>query len=1021
MRMKYTTSIEQFFENLRNDNNKIIEHDWGKKLAYRPLKKIFSKNNLQFIFELIQNANDAYAKKVTFVIKEREVSIYHDGRSFTKNDIKSISRSFDSPKDSDGLEKFTNDPNIIGHFGVGFKSVFEYCEIPQIYTTFMGRDIGFELRKKFLPYLVNPLNLNKKNLGKTKFCFTIKKNLAGDFENFIKDYGSDLLLFLPNINYLCFDIKRKKFVFLKKKKGNCLSIISKKNNKKESENKFITYNYKFELKQKDKTIKLAFKVKNKSFIKDQTKHLFTFFRLKKKTGLFFYLHAPFELSLDREQPQENEVNNNIRKECYKAIKNCIFHFKNKKYINTSFLEILPNSNDEYPESSFENFPSEMKEYIFKILREEKLWPCENGRYAEAKNIYLHNTITKDFYNKSDLHLCTDKSKDWSIEINEKKHPRSYQLSKDLIICPLPFVSPSEFLETKNDDWLIQYYLKLYKEKKFFSNVNIKTSDNSFVEAEKIRFKKDIDISGYNYVNDILLEKGGKELKNFLKSCGAKEVDIEDQVDKILKCYGRYPHKKIEDSEIFASHLKKILEYYKTNKTKLINKLSDCYIVAGIKTLLLQSPDNLYIDHEGYETGLTYLYDNYPHLLSEKEKLYVPKALTNSELIELAIELGVHKTIDIREGYMHVTRVPFEYRRGRRSHRGVSSDYYINNLSQLIKQNDYVISLLLAKTLSYAEKRCFRSKYLHNNNLNQYNSDSHFVEILKSYPWIPDKQNNMQMPEDLDERNIDDKFYKIASNSKTLWLKNIGFGSKSETFDQALRQQYKNVPHQKVAKFLQAADNSNDPDKFIDKAWSNTDLDEEDTSDQMRHRSGPMHPGWRDTKWKNMNSRISTKQKKSSQRKGRSEEEDKKVRDWLLNNYKGHCQICLAGKKEYELIPEETYCIDPEHRKKIMEAAHADLGKEGGSHDLDNRLLLCNYHHLGIGDKNRQKIINAMQNGSSRYSPFVNSRNEGHIIQTNILGHQLIGPKDRDTENLKIFFTEEHKNYWLQNKQSIITK
>ena len=95
-------------------------------------------------------------------------------------------------------------------------------------------------------------------------------------------------------------------------------------------------------------------------------------------------------------------------------------------------------------------------------------------------------------------------------------------------------------------------------------------------------------------------------------------------------------------------------------------------------------------------------------------------------------------------------------------------------------------------------------WLITNNSNIYNSDSHFFEVLKSYPWIPDKQKKMQMPEDLDERNIDDKFYKIASNSKTPWLKNIGFASKSETFSHALKQQYENLPTQKVTKLLQAA-------------------------------------------------------------------------------------------------------------------------------------------------------------------------------------------------------------------------
>ena len=231
----------------------------------------------------------------------------------------------------------------------------------------------------------------------------------------------------------------------------------------------------------------------------------------------------------------------------------------------------------------------------------------------------------------------------------------------------------------------------------------------------------------------------------------------------------------------------------------------------------------------------------------------------------------------------------------------------------------------------------------------------------------------------------------------------------------MKQQYKNLPAQKVAKLLQAADSSDDPNKFIDKALLNTDLDEEDTTDPIRPRSGKMHTGYRDVGWEDKKSTNSTIHNRSNRQKNRSEKQDREVRLWLLNHYKAHCQICLAGKKENELIPNETYGIDSKHREKIMEAAHADLSKEGGSDDLDNRLLLCNYHHHGMGEKYRQEILIALENGSTEYNPFSNSNGKGYIVQTEILGHQSIGPLEREKENIKIFFVNEHKNYWLQSK------
>ena len=205
--MNYPTRILQDFEKIRNENKIVLESSWGNKMANQLLNQVSSKNNPRFIFELIQNANDAKAKKITFVIKDQELEVSHDGRPFTYKDIEGISRSFYSSKD---LSKTINDPNIIGQFGIGFKSIYDYCKNPKIYTSYLGKNIGFEIKETFLPYLVEPFNKNQKNLKKTRFILTLKENLTKDFEDFIEDFSFELLIFIPNINYINFIIKGKK-------------------------------------------------------------------------------------------------------------------------------------------------------------------------------------------------------------------------------------------------------------------------------------------------------------------------------------------------------------------------------------------------------------------------------------------------------------------------------------------------------------------------------------------------------------------------------------------------------------------------------------------------------------------------------------------------------------------------------------------------------------------------------------------------------------------------------------------
>ena len=1012
IKMKYPTRIHQDFEKIRNENKSVLENKWGYRLANDPIKQIFTKNNPRFIFELIQNANDAKAKRITFIIKDQELEVSHDGRPFTYKDIEGICRTFFSSKD---LSKTFNDPNVIGKFGIGFKSIYNYCKNPKIYTSYRGKNIGFEIKKIFFPHLIEPLNKNRENLNKTRFILSLKENIVKDFEDFIEEFGSELLIFIPNINYINFIIKGKKKEFIKKKKGLQLFIISKINNKKIYQNTFITFDHKFKLNQHNKSIKLAFKLKNNEFCLDtKPKHLFSFFSLEVKTGLFFYIHAPLKLNLNRSQPDDNPENEYLKKECLKAIKNCFYFLKNKKYINNSFLNILPNQNDENPESSYENFFSEVREYIGKIFREDNLWPCENNNFAKTQDVYLHNKITKGLFNENDLKICTNISKRWSINIDEKKYSRSSQLVDDLIISRIIDYQTfnSDLLKNKNDSWLKKYYHKFITNKIFTSDIYIKTSKNTFVEAKNVRFKNELNSETYNYVNEKLLNDGGNEIKNFFKNCGVKNVDLEDEVNEILKTYDTNKN-NLKHKKIYITHLKKILKYFKLNKKDLLDKLRNYNILYGIKSPHTKNPEDLYIDHKGYPTGLDYLYNKYSELIYNKEKLFVPGSLSNSELIELANELGVQKNIEIKEKNMSVYKIPYEKRTGRKNYSYYdTTDYFIQRLALLIKKKDYKISLLIAKTLSNTQKKYFKGYYRHNGSLSPFKPPSDFIEELKESTWVPDNQKKMYKPEDLDEKNVDKNFYEIATSSSSNWLETIGFGLNTENLNVSLKQSFKNLDSKKTITLLQKMNNSEDPDKYLDKATSNLDT-EDDKTEQTKYRSGEMHTGYRDIEWQDKNSTNSTIHNKSRRRRNRSEKQDREVRDWLLNQYKAHCQICIAGKKENDLVPDETYGIDQKHREKIMEAAHADLGKEGGSDNLDNRLLLCNYHHHGMGDKYRQKILSALKNEGVLNSPFNNLNDKGYIFQTTILGHQSIGPKEREKRNIKIFFTTDHKNKWIR--------
>ena len=82
-------------------------------------------DNAHFIYELLQNAEDAQATEVRFILQEDRVEFEHNGdRLFSIEDVEAITGL--------GISAKKDDPTSIGKFGVGFKAVFAYTATPEI-------------------------------------------------------------------------------------------------------------------------------------------------------------------------------------------------------------------------------------------------------------------------------------------------------------------------------------------------------------------------------------------------------------------------------------------------------------------------------------------------------------------------------------------------------------------------------------------------------------------------------------------------------------------------------------------------------------------------------------------------------------------------------------------------------------------------------------------------------------------------------------------------------------------------
>ena len=76
-----------------------------------------------FIYELLQNAEDAGATTAQFRLRSDLLVFEHNGRPFSKDDVRNITNIGKSAK--------KHQQDKIGRFGIGFKAVFAYCETPE--------------------------------------------------------------------------------------------------------------------------------------------------------------------------------------------------------------------------------------------------------------------------------------------------------------------------------------------------------------------------------------------------------------------------------------------------------------------------------------------------------------------------------------------------------------------------------------------------------------------------------------------------------------------------------------------------------------------------------------------------------------------------------------------------------------------------------------------------------------------------------------------------------------------------
>ena len=439
-----------------------------------------------FVYELLQNAEDAEATEIVFRLFKDRLEVRHDGRPFDEADVRGIC----------GLVRGTKvgDLTQIGKFGIGFKSVFAYTNTPHVYSV----DEAFCIRNYVHPCAVSPIRVAERE---TLFVFPFDhREITADvaFEQIairLQDLGLRTLLFLSHIVQISWWIEgRASGDYIRETGGIAegtrrVYILSKVGDREEEE-EWLVFRRVLDLVElatevdlqidsaPDRRVldhvelatEIAFQIdsapegERRPIIPATNSKLVAFFSTNLETHLKFLVQGPYRTTPSRgEIPSDDQWNKKLILETAILIADSISQVRDMGLLTVGFLNILPISSEEFPEDFM--FRPIFDAVCQRLKGEEELLPMENGEYTNAQLALLaRGRDLAELLDGEQLALLFGKQGNWlDTTITRDRTPilRAYLMNE----LDIPEVDPERFarrfdegfIEAQSDEWVAEFY------------------------------------------------------------------------------------------------------------------------------------------------------------------------------------------------------------------------------------------------------------------------------------------------------------------------------------------------------------------------------------------------------------------------------------------------------------------------------------------------------------------------------------------------------------------------------------
>jgi hypothetical protein len=475
------------------------EEQLGKDRASRMSQVAMYSETAHFVYELLQNADDAEATEIKFSVSHTSLVVEHNGKPFTEDNVKAISY----------FGKGKTDITKIGHFGLGFKSVFAYTASPRVHSG----DESFEITELYsLNGVQYPSDLE---LGKTRFIFPFDHKIKNpnyiekgklktpeiaysEIAGKLSKLSAETLLFTKSLTELSWKTEQNKGHYLREIKpvrtqdkdiikemyiapsngaDYCYLIVERPIEWPDDDGD----------KKEHRPVQIAFRLDKRlkdggSIKKVENARLCVFFPTVIETHVGFILQGPYRTTPQRETvPADDEFNQHLVEQSASLLFDSLGYLI--RLLNVENFNALPLRVQDFPESNLFHLVFDKVREAFKT---QPLLPAHGGGFvcaSEAKLargkdlvelfsseqlgslfgkdrlVWLDATITESG-EAADLHtyLVGRKKNQWAKEWEQEPLVENIEVEAKNIASKLT----ADFFQDQDEQWLIKFYAYLGK-------------------------------------------------------------------------------------------------------------------------------------------------------------------------------------------------------------------------------------------------------------------------------------------------------------------------------------------------------------------------------------------------------------------------------------------------------------------------------------------------------------------------------------------------------------------------------